>query len=220
MPMRFQRDLEKLTGRLLAMGAKAEQMVRDVLTVVAERDRELKRRIKRAEASMDRYQSKIDDEMIRMISVHTPVASNLRLLLMVTRINAELERIGDQVINIGFYAKALLKAKTSPDLFQIPEMATMAADMLHGALEAFQERSSDKAMAIIELDDQVDQMNDEMYRKLLTAGLSEPEAVAPAISLILTARAFERIADHAVNIAEDVIYIVEGEDIRHGEVSS
>jgi phosphate transport system protein len=149
--------------------------------------------------------------------VYTPVAGDLRVLLMITRINAEVERIADHAVNTchSYENLKLLEDPPLKPLVDLPRMVTIAEGMLHQALEAFMGNSADEAMAVIQSDDQVDRLNDQIFRELLTYMLADPRSINRALGLLLTARAFERIADHAVNVAEDVVYIVRGEDIRH-----
>jgi phosphate transport system protein len=136
---------------------------------------------------------------------------------MITRINAELERCADHAVSIchGYENLKLLEEPPLKPLVALPRMATIAEQMLHRTLEAFLGSSADESMSVIKMDDEVDRLNDQIFRELVTHMLSNPPDISRALGLILTARAFERIADHAVNIAEDVVYIVRGEDIRH-----
>jgi phosphate transport system protein len=215
MPVQFDEDLEELTSRLLTMGATAEQMIHDMNSTLVDRNADFLDKIRENESQMDKFQNEIDDETVRLISVYTPVAGDLRLLLMVTRINAELERIGDQTFNILKVFESLLKEEPLKPLVDLPRMANLVQEMVHNALDAFVEKSDATAMKVIEADDKVDKLNDQIFRELVTYMLTDPKNIGRALGLVLTARAFERIGDHAVNIAEDVVYVVRGEDIRH-----
>jgi len=197
------------------MGVIAKQMIHDIITVLVDRNAELLDNIAENEEKMDKLQTKIDEETIRLIGVYTPVAVDLRTLLMVARMNVELERIGDQTMNIAFYAKTLLKEKPLKKLINIPRMAEMAELMLSNALESYVGKSHELAMSVIDMDNNVDQLNDQTFRLLMTYVIEDPRTISRVLELILIARALERIADHAVNIAEDVIYIIKGKDIRH-----
>jgi len=215
MPVQFDNDWSTLKKKLLHMGAMAEQMIRDMLAVVAGRQLNLMDEISRKEQQMDILQNEIDEETVRMITVHTPVAGDLRMLIVAARINAELERIGDQIMNIGFYAKSLLAEEHPEPVDGIPDLAEMAGDMVSAALDAFTQKSGQTARVVVRADNNVDQLHDQIFRKLMARAAEGSKAVTGLLELILIARSFERIADHAVSIAEDVIYMVEAKNIRH-----
>ncbi|MFH1024215.1 MAG: phosphate signaling complex protein PhoU [Planctomycetota bacterium] len=217
MPVRFDEELATLKRDLVAMGAAAEGMIEKAIAALMDRDRSLLPAIMAEEERMDQFQRRIDDEAVRLITVYTPVASNLRLIMMATRINAELERVGDQVVTMchSYETLKLLEEPPLKPLLDLPRMARTAARMVHEALEVFLTGSPEKAMAVIRKDDEVDQLNDQIFRELLTHMMADPRSTGRALGLILVARAVERIADHAVNIAEDVVFMVKGEDIRH-----
>jgi phosphate transport system protein len=216
-PKRFDEELAKLNQKVLDMGALAEGMIRKTLAALIDRDPALVREVLEDEKRMDAFQVGIDNETVKLIGVYTPVAGNLRVLLMVTRINAELERIGDQAVAICHTYENLRLLEESPvkPLVDLPRMAAIAEEMLRRALAAFMAASVEEAMAVIKADDEVDRLNDQIFRELLTYMTRQCRDTEPALGLILAARGFERVADHAVNIAEDVVYIVHGEDIRH-----
>ncbi|MCU0664561.1 MAG: phosphate signaling complex protein PhoU [Myxococcota bacterium] len=217
MSRRFNEDLSKLKREVLAMGALAEGMIRKTMSALVDRNPALIQEVLADEVRMDAFQRAIDTETVRLIGIFTPVAGDLRVLLMITRINAELERCADQAVSIcyGYENLKLLEGEPLKPLVDLPRMASIAEQMFHDSMEAFVHNSAEEAMAVIKQDDDVDKLNDQIFRELLTYMLSDPRNISRALGLILTARAFERIADHAVNIAEDVVYIVRGEDIRH-----
>jgi phosphate transport system protein len=217
MPVRFDSDLGKLKQKLLRMGAGAEQMIQNINSVLIDQAEVFLGRIYEDEKAMDRMQVEIDEETIRLISVYTPVAADLRLLLMVTRINAEIERIGDKVVDIGHIVEKFLHGKRTRDMIDFTHVAHVTEKMLHNALLAFINRSVREAVAVINSDEEVDRITDHTFRVLFTHMLSAPSNIGYVFGLMLTAQAMERIADHAVNIAEDVVYMVEGEDVRHIE---
>lgn len=215
MPKQFDQDMNRLKEKLLTMAATAELMIHDTLAALAEWKAELFEPVNKNEDKMDRLQREVDEETIRLIGVYTPVAADLRLLLMTTRIAAELERIGDKAVDIGFYAKTLFKEAPLKPLIDLPRMAEIAMDMLRRSVDAFVEGSCEKAFSVVTMDDNVDHLNDQIFRELMTYVLGDPKTITRVLELVLIARSFERIADHAVNIAEDVVYVVKGEDIRH-----
>ena len=215
MPVRFDSDLGKLKQKLLHMGAIAEQMIQSINCVLIDRAEELLDKIYENEKSLDHIQREIDEDTVRLIGVYTPVAGDLRLLLMVTRINAEIERVGDKVVDMGHFVENFLQTKRTQDIIDFTHVANVTEQMLHNALDAFINRSVHEAIAVINADEEVDRITDQTFRVLFTHMLSSPSDIGFILGLMLAAQAIERIADHAVNIAEDVVYMVEGEDVRH-----
>lgn len=220
MSKQFDLELDALRRKLLTMGAMAEQMVCDTTAMLIERDLAIFEPVKKAEDGMDALQRELDEDAVRLISLYSPVAADLRGLLMATRITSELEKIADKTMDIGFYAKTLFKEPQLKPLVDIPRMADIDVTMLKKVLDAYTEGSAEKAMDVIKMDDQVDELNDQLFRELMTYVQNDVKAVNRVFELVLIARAYERIGDHAVNIAEDVVYMVKGKDIRHmkGEV--
>ena len=215
MSQRFNHDREQLMRRLLSMGAIAEGMLQKVSEAVLKRNADLMQEVLKDEKEVDALEREIDSEVIRLISVYTPVAEDLRFLLMASRINNELERIGDQAENVCDYFKELLQASPEKPFVHLPRMATIAQEMLHKALDAFIERSEEKAAAVMRRDDEIDALNDEVREKQLEDMAQDPTIVRTALGMILIARAFERVADLAVDISIGVVYLLRGEDIRH-----
>jgi phosphate transport system protein len=215
MPKKFDQELQSLKEDLLQMGEKAEGMIQDAMKALVERDESLIEGVLQREDELDRFQVTIDDHVVRMIVTHGPVARDLRILMMATRINSELERIGDQATNICENVRLLLEVPPLKPLLDLPKMSELVQKMVHEGLAAFIENSTDKAMGVIQLDDQVDDLNDQVFRELLTYMVEDTRNIPRALALLLAARSLERIADHATNICEEVVYIVKGRDIRH-----
>lgn len=215
MPVKFDSDLGKLKQQLLHMGAIAEKMIQNINSVLIDHSEGHFDKIYESEKKMDQMQGEIDEETIRLISIYTPVASDLRLLLMVTRINAEIERIGDKVVDVCHFVENFFIDKRNRNIINFTHVADVTEKMLHNALLAFINRSIPEAIAVINADEEVDKITDNTFRILFTHMLSAPSDIGYILGLMLTAQAIERIADHAVNIAEDVIYMVEGADVRH-----
>jgi len=209
----FLQELTLLKQRVLDMGALAEAMVAgasDALLKAGPRDIE---QVLANEPTLDRFQVEIDREAIRLITIYTPVAKDLRFLLMIARINSELERIGDQAVDNCEYVK-LLTPPPAP-LDDLSRMSEIVLGMVRNALQAFQEEDTHKAQAVMSLDDRVDALNAQIFRELLEHPAADSGGLARSMNLILIARSLERIADHATNICEEVFYLVEGADIRH-----
>jgi phosphate transport system protein len=215
MPLKFDQSLATVTAKLLTMAQLAEEMVHTVVRALSERNPALLARVRADEERMDQLQREVDDEAVAMIGVYTPVAADLRMLLMVARINGELERIGDQAVNISHNVENLLAEDLLKPLDDIPRMATIAEDMLRRAVNAFTTRSVEEATAVMKCDNEVDRTNDALFKELLALMDADPKTIHRALGLILTARAIERVADHAVNICEDTIYMVTAKDVRH-----
>jgi len=212
---KFEEELASLKQRLMEMGGVAESMVASASNALLERDRAIITQVLAAEERLDRFQIEIDSEAIRLITIYTPVAKDLRFLLMVVRINTELERIGDQAVNNCEYVEMFLSDPPPQPLSDLSRMTDITCGMVHDALQAFDREDLQKAKQVLKLDDAVDALNALTFRDLLNDRRDDPDILRRSMSLILLARSLERIADHATNICEEVIYMVEGEDIRH-----
>lgn len=212
---KFELELENLKGRLLEMGHVAERMVARASEALVQRDRKIVADVLAGEESLDRFQVDIDGEAVRLITVYTPTAKDLRFLLMVVRINTEIERIGDQAVNNCEYVEMFLSNPPARPLHDLSRMTDIACEMVHGALAAFASEDVEMARKVVALDDQVDALNRQTFTDLLAESADDPDTVKRSMSLILLARSLERIADHAENICEEVVFLVKGEDIRH-----
>lgn len=212
---KFDEELASLKSRIVSMGAVAESMIRTSMQSLVDRNASLIDAVLANEDRLDRFQIDIDNEAIRLMAIRSPVAQDLRFILMVARINTELERIGDLCVNLCESIQLLLGEPPLKPLVDLPKMAETAERMVQQSLQALLEGSTDKALQVIKIDDEVDALNDQIFRELLTYMLTDPRNITRALSFILMARNLERIADHATNIAEEVVYLVKGEDIRH-----
>ncbi len=212
---KFELELDSLRNRLLEMGSVAERMVARASEALVKRDRAIVADVLAGEETLDRMQIEIDGEAVRLITVYTPTAKDLRFLLMVVRINTELERIGDQAVNNCEYVEMFLSNPPARPLHDLSRMTDIACEMVHGALAAFATEDVEMAKSVVALDDQVDALNRQTFTDLIADRTNDPELVKRSMSLILLARSIERIADHAENICEEVVFLVKGEDIRH-----
>ena len=212
---KFELELDNLKNRLLEMGQVAERMVARASEALVQRDRKIVADVLAGEERLDRFQVEIDGEAVRLITVYTPTAKDLRFLLMVVRINTEIERIGDQAVNNCEYVEMFLANPPARPLHDLSRMTDIACEMVHGALAAFASEDVDMARRVVALDDQVDALNRQTFTDLLADSADDPDMVKRSMSLILLARSLERIADHAENICEEVVFLVKGEDIRH-----
>jgi phosphate transport system protein len=215
MPLRVDQEMARLMEQLQQMGMLAERMTHTVIRTLVERKLDLLQQVHEDELKMDALQVAVDDRTVEMIGVYTPVAADLRLLLMVARVNGELERVGDQAVNISHIVEDLLCSEPLKPLEDIPRAAAIAEEMLWRSLHAFRTNSAEESVAVIKQDEQIDKLNDALFKELIGWMGKSPDNINRALGLILTSRAIERIADHAVNIAEDTIYVVTGRDVRH-----
>ena len=214
MERRFEGELQTLRQRLLAMGSLAETMIHKGVKALVDREEALVQAVLAHEEEMDLLCIEIDDRCFTLLALRQPMASDLRFLVAGIKINSDLERIGDQAVSIALRACSLITQPLVKPLIDIPRMANLAQGMVRQSLDAFVQRDADLARRVIESDDEVDNLRDQVFRELLTYMMGDPTTVPRALNLILISRHLERIADHATNIAEDVIYIVRGEDVR------
>src|SRR6267143_1974970 len=211
---KFEQELENLKRRVVEMGHTTEKMVALSTSALVDRDQTAIERVLAHEATLDRFQLEIDGEAVRLITIYTPIARDLRFLLMVARINAELERIGDQAVNNCEYVQTLSTSPPGP-LSDITQMSEITRGMVHDALEAFDQEDTEKARTVLKNDDDADRLYNETFSDLLADTSDDADRLSRSMNLILVARSLERIADHATNICEEVIYMVNSEDIRH-----
>lgn len=197
------------------MSSIAEEMIQKSTTALKDRNSALIADVFEKEKGVNMLQIEVDDTALKLIALHQPAASDLRFIISAIKINSDLERIGDLAINIAQCAQDLLKEAPLKPLIDIPRMADIAQKMVKDAIDAFVNKNSVLARDVCMRDDSVDDLNDQIFRELLTYMMQDSKNINRAIELILVARHLERIADHATNIGEDVYYIVEGKDIRH-----
>jgi phosphate transport system protein len=216
MERHFEQDLQALKERLLTMGSLAETMIHSAIKALTDRKVELVSDVYRHEKEVNALQIEVDDRCLKMIALHQPAASDLRFITAAIKINADLERIADQAVNICQTTEYLLKEPQLKPLIDVPRMAEISKKMLKDALDSFVDRDENLARSVLVRDDQVDELKQQLFRELLTYMISDPSTIQRGIDLILISRNLERIADHATNIAEDVIFVVAGKDIRHG----
>jgi phosphate transport system protein len=212
---KFDQELAELKERLIRMAATAEAMIDKTIRELVDRDEQAAEPIGMYEDELNRLQIEIDELGMLLLATQQPVAADLRFIIAATKINSELERIGDLVINITENVHVLLQQPELKPLIDIPRMADLARKMVRDSLDAFVRGDVLLAQAVIMMDDQVDALKEQVLRELLTYMMADPRAIERAMALILISRHLERIGDHATNIAEDVIYMVQGRDVRH-----
>lgn len=215
MQRHFDTQIQELLQKLVLLGQTAESMVGLALKMLVERDAKFGDMASAKEVEANKLQLEIDDAAVKLTATHQPVASDVRFLFMASRIASELERIGDQAINICQCAQQLLEAPPLKPVIDIPAMATAAQKMVKDSMQALSTHDCTLAESVFELEDKVDGYRDQIFRVLLTYMMSEPGTIPTALSLLLISRNLERVGDHATNIAEEVIYLVKGSDVRH-----
>jgi phosphate transport system protein len=214
-PGRFDQELEELKRQLLIMGRAAEARLRGALQALVDRDHELLADVMAGDSQIDQLQIEIDARCFTLIALHHPVAGDLRTVVSALKINEDLERVGDMAVNIGEAAQRYLLHPPVKPLIDLPRMGELALKMLRDALSAFVSRDVRLAQAVLEQDDWLDALKNQIFRELLTYMLGDPRTIEAGVDLILMSRHLERVGDHATNIAEDVIFIVEARDVRH-----
>jgi phosphate transport system protein len=215
MERHFERDLEELKERLLWMGSLAERSVHQAVHAVLEADEKLALAVLTEENVINELQIEIDDRVVQLLALQQLMAADLRFVLAIARINNDLERIGDQAVNIAQSAQRILRHPRVKPYVDLPRMGELAEKMMRDSLDSLVRRDVELARSVLARDDQVDQLRDQLFRELLTYMMGDSSVVFPAFELILVAKNLERIADHATNVAEDVIYMVAGSDVRH-----
>jgi phosphate transport system protein len=211
----FADELHLLTARLREMGVAAEAQVSRATRALVEADHALLRQVIGGDESINRLHLEIDDRAFKLLALFQPVAVDLRSIVAAVKINSDLERIGDLAVNIAEAADRYVSHPPVKPLVDLPKMAQLAVSMLHQALEAFVTEKIGIAESVLTEDDILDNLKDQVFRDLLQIMIREPQTVEPGLDLILISRHLERVGDHATNIAEDVIFIVEARDVRH-----
>ena len=215
MKKHYPEQLAELRELVLRMGGLVEQMTRRVTQALVDRNAGILAEVRGMEIQVNQLHIEIDEACIELIALRQPAAVDLRFIAAAMKINTDMERIGDQAINITQRAESLLAVPPLKPLIDIPRMADIAQEMLKASLDAFVNGDDELAYATILRDDQVDQLKDQVFRELLTFMMADPTTIPRAMDLILVSRHLERIGDHATNICEDVIFMVKGKDVRH-----
>src|SRR5438045_1918508 len=212
----FHEQLQDLLKTVVSMCNLAESMIETAVRTFVSRDQCQCDRVFELEDEVNRLQVQVDDKAVKLTILQQPVAKDARFLFMASRIGGELERIADQAINISQNAHYVLEAPPLKPLVDLPIMAEVAQKMVRDSLSAMMSRDVALANAVLEQEEKVDAFRDQIFRTLLTYMMADPGTIQRALSMILTARNLERIGDHATNIAEEVIYWIQGRDVRHG----
>lgn len=211
----FDEELKSLKEKLLEMASLAEEQIALAVRALKDRKEDLARQVLEREAAVNRLDIEVDEMGMKLLALRQPMAADLRFITSAMSIGTDLERIGDLAVNIAERTLDLLKRPQLKPLIDIPRMAELAQAMVRDALNAFVNGDDKLAKEVCERDDEVDQLNDQVFRELLTYMMQDSGTITRAVDLILVGRHLERIADHATNIGEDVIYMVKGRTIKH-----
>jgi phosphate transport system protein len=211
----FHEELARLKARLLEMSSLAEELVGRAMEALAARDVELADAVVRDDEQLDALEVAIDDACIHLLALQQPMARDLRLITMGMKISNDLERVGDHAVNIAEVVEHLAGHAPFAEFPEIDEMARMAREMLSDALDCFVRGDAAAAREVRLRDDRVDALHESLFRILLTHMMEDPRRIGPCMSLFLVSRNLERIADLATNVAEDVVFLVEGRNIKH-----
>jgi phosphate transport system protein len=211
----FVEELNELQKRLLEMAGLAEAAVHLSVLSLVERKAALAEEVLRNENLINRMEIEIDDFAVALLALQQPMATDLRFLTAAIKINADLERVGDLAVNIAERALSLIGKPPVKPLIDMPQLARLTESMVRKSLDAFVQRDSQLAHEVLRSDDAVDDLRDGIYEELIRFMESDPATISRSLDLIFVARNLERIADHATNIAEDVVFLVDGVDVRH-----
>ena len=215
MERKFDSDLTSLKEKLLRMASLAEETISLAMRSLKDRDESLADKVFVIEKEVNRLDVEIDQECMSLLALQQPMAGDLRFITSVMKSSVELERISDLSINIVERTLILLKSPILKPLIDLPHMASIAQKMVSDAVDAFVKRDDELARDVCRRDDEVDELYDQIFRELLTYMMQDTSYIARAVDLLLISRHLERIADHATNIGEDVIYYVKGKTIKH-----
>ncbi len=215
MPRHFHEELEQVKEKILRMGSIVEAMVENSVAALVDRDSHLAEDTIASDARSDALEVEIDEGCLRLLALHQPAAGDLRFITTAMKISTDLERMADQAVNISQRAMELNEEPQLKPYIDIPLMSQLSQKMLRDSLDAFVRGDVALAREVIEADNKVDALKNQVFRELLTFMLEDPRTIQRAIRLILVSRHLERVADHATNIAEMVVFLVEGKNIRH-----
>lgn len=213
----FDAELETFRSHLILMGETSIRQVRDAIKALVEGDIGLADRVIAADDELDHLEVSIDEEAVRYMNLRAPIATELRLVIVGMKASHDLERVGDEATGIAKRAVRLAAEPPLKPYVDLPRMGSIALEMLRDALDCFLNGDTEKAIAVIRRDSEVDAINKQLYRELTSYMIEKPGTISRAIELMFISKSIERIADHATNIAEEMIYLAKGQDVRHND---
>ncbi len=211
----FVEELEQLKTKLLEMSALVESSIQRSISAVTQKDRNAAEEVLRTEVRINAIEIEIDEFAINLLALHQPMAADLRLIVAALKINTDLDRMGDLAVSIAERAMSLMEGPVIKPMIDIPHIAGLVQSMVRKALDAFVMRDADLARSVLASDDAVDSLRTACYHELVSFMETDPQHIQQALSLLVVTRNLERIADHSTNIAEDVLFLVKGVDVRH-----
>jgi phosphate transport system protein len=214
---RYEQDLSTLRATLLRMGELVSNQIRDAVQCLFAGDTEGAAAVAARDTEVNRLDCEVDDRCVEMLARNQPAAIDLRMILAGLKITVDLERIGDQAVNICMRPSDTARRAAFGVDAEIERMATLAREMVRDSLNAFEHGDTTLAKSVIETDDQIDALHRHVLSQLLNSMVEEPAGIGQGTTLVFVSRSLEKIADHATNVAESVVFMVEGRDIRHRE---
>jgi phosphate transport system protein len=214
MPVHFDQELDDLRQKLIAMAGHAVNAVRSAIKSLVERNDRLAESVQTGDSILDRFEIEVDDLAVRLLA-KAPLAFDLRLITVAMKISHDLERVGDEATTISRRAIELNAEPQLKDYVDLPKMADLGIRMLENALDSFLKRDSDLARGVIPRDKEVDALNKQLHRELASYMIEKPANISRCLNLMVISKSLERIADHATNVAEEVVFLCEAKDIRH-----
>jgi phosphate transport system protein len=211
----FVEELDQLKTKLLEMSSLVEAAIQRSISAVTQKDRGAAEEVFRNEARINTIEVEIDEFAINLLALHQPMAADLRLIVAALKINTDLERMGDLAVNIAQRAMSLMEEPVIKPMIDIPHIAGLVQSMVRKSLDAFVTRDADLARSVLASDDAVDSLRTASYHELVSYMEHDPENIKAALDLLAITRNLERLADHSTNIAEDVLFLVKGIDVRH-----
>jgi len=215
MPKHLHRDLDLLSRELLTMGAMVEDATNKAVSALINRQADLAREVIRGDGAINEKENLVEEEALKILALHQPVAQDLRFIITALKVNNDLERIGDLAANLGERTLQLIDSDPFPIPGDFRKLVDLVQSMVRDALNALVNRDADRARHVCELDDEVDNLHREMFAHLQGVMMKDPSVCPQGVCLISASKHLERIADLATNVAEDVVFMVEGDIVRH-----
>jgi phosphate transport system protein len=215
---RFDEELSDLKATILRMGGAVERAIEQAIRALVDRDSALAQQTIDLDAAIDQMEVEVDERVTRILALHAPAARDLRQILTASRVSNDLERIADLATSIAERAIELNREAQLKPFIDLPKMADMAQQMVRNALDAFVREDVDLALQVLRSDDPIDELNEQIFRELLTFMMEDPQTISRALRIIFVSKSLERIADHATNIAEMVVFMAKGKVVKHGNL--
>lgn len=213
---RYEEELSELKGLILRMGGAVEGAIEQAIRALVERDSDLAQQTIDLDGAIDQMEVEADERVMRILALHAPTARDLRQILTASRASNDLERIGDLATSIAERAMELNREPQLKPFIDLPKMAEMTQHMVRQALDAFVKEDVDLALTVLHADEPIDQLNEQIFRELLTFMMEDPATISRSLRIIFVSKSLERIADHATNIAEMVVFMTKGKVVKHG----